>query len=71
MTPEQTQTFLDLLKQSESDRAERLYSNLESHLAASDRVIGQAAQLKLLNEGDGLSAAALALVEAAKSGSPL
>ncbi len=71
MTPEQAQQFLDVLKRSEDDRSTRRIADMEAHLDASDRVIAQTAQLKLLNEGDGLSPIALALMEAAKSGSPL
>lgn len=70
MTPEQTNAFLDTLKRAEADRAERRIADLESHLDASDRVIAQAAQLKLLNEGDGLTPVALALMEAARGADP-
>lgn len=72
MTPEQASAILDVVKRAETDRSERRIADLEAHLDASDRVIAQAAQLKLMNEGDGgLSAVTAALMEAAKSADPL
>lgn len=70
MTPEQTKSILDVLRQADEQTSARRIADLESHLDASDRVIAQVGQLKLLNEGDGLTPVALALMEAARGADP-
>lgn len=70
MTPEQTKSILDVLRQADEQTSARRVADLESHLDASDRVIAQVGQLKLLNEGDGLTPVALALMEAARGADP-
>lgn len=54
MTPEKAHEILEVLKKANADVSERLYANLEKHLAASDRQILQLAQLALLEEEDQL-----------------
>lgn len=71
MTPADANAILDIIKRAAADTSERRYADLESHLSAGDRVIGQVAQLKLLNEGSPSAALATALGEAAKTANPL
>jgi hypothetical protein len=60
-----------IVDESAAQHDDRLNKNLERHMAASDRVIGQVAQLKLLNEGGGqLDEAIGALASLAATGNP-
>lgn len=71
MTPQDAMNVLDFLKRSTEDRLGALRQVTEQHSDYADRVIAQAAQLKILNEHGSPVEILQALRGVAASGNPL